>query len=556
MHKHSSKLILIGIFLIAFFFRFSNVNWDQGHHLHPDERFVTMVGTAMKPMDYFVQYMDPKTSTFNPANIGYPFYVYGTFPIVITKIVAIYTGFDSYANFTILGRMLSALFDMLVIVYIYKTIALLEKRHSLSKNAKYFGAFFYAVAVLPIQLSHFLAVDTFLNFFAFTSFYYILKYSYTLQYRYLNISAILFGFAIGCKVSAIYYFPLVLLIFMRPRKNEKFQLFNILRSRMKKFLVFGVLVFVATRVADPYLFQNANFFDITPNKLFLDNLKTLQSWNNPEAWFPPGVQWIHKPPIAFALSNIIFFGVGLFYAGLTCYGIIKILMKNRRWEIISILIWMLFFFLYQSTQVSKTMRYFLFLYPFFAIFAGIGFTHITRRWKLSIQVVLLILTLIWPLMFYSIYTKPHTRTSASEWMHQVLPNGSRLLNEHWDDALPLQGTYKMQKQFIMDELKVYDPDTTEKWIIINEQLENNDYMILSSNRAWGSIPTVPERYPKTTQFYNLLLSNKSEYKKVAEFSSYPSLEYLGIPITLNDEWAEEAFTVYDHPKVMIFQRQK
>jgi len=51
------------------------------------------------------------------------------------------------------------------------------------------------------------------------------------------------------------------------------------------------------------------------------------------------------------------------------------------------------------------------------------------------------------------------------------------------------------------------------------------------------------------------LSNKTNYKKVAQFTSYPSLSYLGIPVSFPDDWSEEAFTVYDHPKVMIFKKQ-
>ena len=44
------------------------------------------------------------------------------------------------------------------------------------------------------------------------------------------------------------------------------------------------------------------------------------------------------------------------------------------------------------------------------------------------------------------------------------------------------------------------------------------------------------------------------YRKVAQFTSYPSLRYLGIPIDFPDQWSEEAFTVYDHPRVTIFEK--
>jgi hypothetical protein len=105
----------------------------------------------------------------------------------------------------------------------------------------------------------------------------------------------------------------------------------------------------------------------------------------------------------------------------------------------------------------------------------------------------------------------------------------------------------------IQELPVFDPDTQQKWDKMDSLLGQGDYLILSSNRGWGSIPTVPERYPQMTKFYHDLFAGKTDYKKVAEFTSYPSLTYLGIPITIPDENAEEAFTVYDHPVVMIFK---
>jgi hypothetical protein len=37
-------------------------------------------------------------------------------------------------------------------------------------------------------------------------------------------------------------------------------------------------------------------------------------------------------------------------------------------------------------------------------------------------------------------------------------------------------------------------------------LEQSRYYILSSNRAWGSIIRVPEKYPQMSQFYQDLLA--------------------------------------------------
>jgi len=95
------KFLLILILILGLYFRFIGVNWDQSQHLHPDERFLTMVGNAMKVPKSFSDYLNSKISTFNPENIGYNFYVYGTFPVVLNKLLAIINRADNYNLFTI-----------------------------------------------------------------------------------------------------------------------------------------------------------------------------------------------------------------------------------------------------------------------------------------------------------------------------------------------------------------------------------------------------------------------------------------------------------------------
>jgi len=43
-------LCLIAILLIGAYFRFVGIRWDDTFHLHPDERFLTMVETAITPV--------------------------------------------------------------------------------------------------------------------------------------------------------------------------------------------------------------------------------------------------------------------------------------------------------------------------------------------------------------------------------------------------------------------------------------------------------------------------------------------------------------------------
>jgi hypothetical protein len=201
------------------------------------------------------------------------------------------------------------------------------------------------------------------------------------------------------------------------------------------------------------------------------------------------------------------------------------------------------------------------LYPFLAIFGAIGMQKVfelkvvnhNRKIKSSVIVATIALLLIWPLMFSSIYVNRNTRVVASEWIYANIPEDSLILTEHWDDPLPLL-LPNQTKVFTGEQLPIFGMDNEDKWRQMDDLLERGDYYIMSSNRGWGSIPTVPEKYPRMTPFYEDLFAERLTYTKVAEFTSYPSLEYLGIPLTLPDDWADETFTVYDHPKVMIYEK--
>src|SRR4030042_4743607 len=106
--KLTVAILAIGVLLLAAFFRLYGVNWDNNQHLHPDERFLTMVtGAVSWPTDIW-EYLNTDSSPFNPHNRGYGFFVYGTFPIFFTKYIAEIFKKGDYNTLTIVGRQLSA----------------------------------------------------------------------------------------------------------------------------------------------------------------------------------------------------------------------------------------------------------------------------------------------------------------------------------------------------------------------------------------------------------------------------------------------------------------
>jgi YYY domain-containing protein len=153
-------------------------------------------------------------------------------------------------------------------------------------------------------------------------------------------------------------------------------------------------------------------------------------------------------------------------------------------------------------------------------------------------------------------------------------NGAGIANEgEWDDGMPLRidgydgfgGIYPLDLNFNM-----YWDDTPEKLERFIRILDQSEYIVITSNRQWGSLARIPERFPMTTTYYRNLLgcpidqdivwcyrvakpgtfTGNLGYDLIQTFDSDPSIGSL----SLNDQFAEEAFTVYDHPKVFIFKK--
>lgn len=550
MSKTKHSLILLIIFFVALSLRLYGVNWDQGNHLHPDERFLTMVETTIQLPISLSEYLSTSKSLLNPYNYkDYQFFVYGTFPLFLVRYVGELFHLTGYDQINLVGRALSALFDSFNIITLFFLSKLIFKKSSVQCLA---SSVLYAFCVLPLQLSHFFTVDTFLNFFILLTFT-------LLAYKKLPFAGLSFGLALACKISAIYFVPIVglfvLYYFYKPKNIFYFLLFS--------FLTF--------RFFQPYSFTG--FFKLNPQ--FIANIKTLESFSDPNGWFPPAIQWMSKTKIIFPLQNIILWGTGL---PLTVLFIFSLFKSKKSILVVLSFFWTVILIVIQGMQFSHTMRYFLPVYPFICLVASQTFFN-------KKLLFLFFLHAIFGISFLSIYSHPHSRVEASNWIYQNIPSGSKITFEYWDDPLPLNLPQLSSSIYNEIQLPPYDPDSPQKMEILNNNVNRADYIIMSSNRLWGSIPKVPQKYPDTSKFYQTLFDESGNFKKVLELNSYPgfSLPFLNAcyyfgptdfpylikknswisidnsckypGIYLRDDIAEEAFTVYDHPKVLIYKNE-
>ncbi|MEP7199992.1 MAG: DUF2298 domain-containing protein, partial [Chloroflexota bacterium] len=168
----------------------------------------------------------------------------------------------------------------------------------------------------------------------------------------------------------------------------------------------------------------------------------------------------------------------------------------------------------------------------------------------------LIATALYAFAFLQIYTEPITRVRASEWIYRNIAAGATITDESWDDSLPfallLDGRGRSQGEYKVVTMNLQEPDDARKLENLKQWLKAADFVVISSNRMYGWLPRLADRFSLTKRYYDLLFDEQLGFKPVAEFTSYPRLG----PLQFNDDRSDESFTVYDHPKVLIYKKER
>jgi 4-amino-4-deoxy-L-arabinose transferase-like glycosyltransferase len=563
-------VLLTLIIALAAALRFTGIDWDQGAHLHPDERFLSMVTNDIKWPNSTTEYFDTAKSPLNPANAGKTFFVYGTFPIFLTKLLADLAGYGHYVGYPLVGRILSGLFDILTLIAVF----LIAKKLFDARTAL-LSAFLFAISVIHIQHSHFYVVDLFATFFLTLTFYFMLLFARTNRFIYVVPIGISWGFSLASKVNSVLFAPLIGLTFIAVLiQNIESMLQKKLTPRKAvtvsiiKIILMGILLvaiaFVIFRILQPYAFDGPQPWNINLSKTFIESFNELSRLTSKSsgAGFIPSFQWVDRP-WHFQIKNLTLWGLGIplsiiCWLGLL-YSIFCIIFK-KQYKLLPMTLWILLILTYQSLQFVKTLRYLLPLTPFLiilgAFFAVSLYDALKRKFKSrSIAVAILVLSscLFWSTAFASIYVNQHPRIAASEWIYENVPENATIITEPWDDGIPfyLDG---MPPRRVYNETRIelFGKDDDNKIRKISEQLSSAHYLFITSGRNYKILPRRPTMYPAITQYYELLFSGDLGYSLEMEFTNYPSL----FGFQINDDNSEEAFIVYDHPKVLIFKNEK
>ncbi len=552
LSRPRARAILLGILLLGAFFRFQKLDWDEGHHLHPDERFISMVEEKLAFPKSAADYFDSRKSTLDPYNRGEGSFVYGTLPLVMAKAVAPLFGKKGYGETHLVGRALSGIFDLLTVWLVYRITRRLAHR-----RASLLAAGLAAFCALGIQLSHFWSVDTFLTTFTAAALYGAVRMA---RDRSGPVGDVLTGVAIGlaaaCKITALALFaPIGVAVLVRALGRRR-SFGSVIRAVPRGLLIF--LAAAATvRVFLPHVFLGPSPLSFRLDPRWIDDLRRLAILSSSVAGFPPALQWAGRT-IFYPLENFVLWGAGLAF-GLSAiaafvWSFVAIL-RRRFFALAPLTVYVLFLFLYHGLTIVKSIRYFYPAYPALAVLTGAAFSSWMARSRMprfarACAVAVLGATFLWSIAFTSIYRRPHTRIEATRWIYAHVPPGKAFANETWDDGQPMPMPNHDPGRYAGPAIPLFDPDSPQKVEILVKALTEADWIAVTSGRVYMNVTRVPSVFPMSIAYYRALFDGRLGFERAADFTSYPSLGPLRFP----DDRAEEQFTVYDHPRVLLFRK--
>jgi hypothetical protein len=540
-----------------------------------------------------------------------------------------------FRHLTAVSRALSGLMDLGTLLVLY-----LLGRRLYGAQVGLLAATFLAITVLHIQSAHFFIVDPYLTFFVVATLYCLIRSVEPTNQPVTNnrspltgwwlLAGVATGLAVGSKFAAV-MLVLPLLLAAWVVAGAKW---------LRWLTVGGSTSLATFALTNPFALLDFGCEVVTPGmqwgplaipqinwgNCYLQNIAMQSRMVRGQSVLPFTYQYEGTLPYLYYAEMLLRWGMGpllglLALAGLSWalwWGIRPFLpwlqpfmtirpsawrlALSRLWQRVQepiphlphylLLSWIVPYLLTTGNFQVKFMRYLLPVTPFLLLYGAAMVWEGKRkreegrsswlRWGMTS--VVLSFAGLYALAFVNLYGQPHPWAAASRWVYEQVPPGTLILSEQWDDALPstmvIDGRLRFRSEYENMELSWLAGsgrlDNQEKLVQNLTLLAEADYLTVMSNRVYGVAPRLPERYPLSGQYHQLLFAGQLGYEPVAVFGRFPHLgpvhlvpdhfgwpglmpppavtEFLDQHPGLYLGRADESFTVYDQPLTIIFRK--
>ena len=571
----------LGIILIlALLLRVIGTDWDQGGLYHPDER--DFLGRAER-LD-FSQLGEPGLLSVD-SRLNPKWFNYGSLPLyALAGFKALASPFtDSDWNLFDLrfpGRNLAAVADTITVLFVF----LLASRLIGDRRAGLIAALLAALAVIHIQNAHYTAVDAPMTMFIVATIYFSTRLVQEKRQTDALFAGLMLGLAIATKVTAA---PVALavgtahmLLIIGPNVATRGAA-NVdpedVKMALRYLLLTGAAAVIALLVTQPYM--------VIDWDTYFGNIYQQSEMVRRVVDFPFTRQYIDTPAYLYQFRQLSTWGLGISLGIAVWVGLVWAIARTfikRDLAFVVVLSFLVPYLVVNGQFEVKFLRYMLPATPLLIVFAGcaIWWAHASLLPKVnrfgrfvaySAGVVGFLFLAHYAVAYVNVFTGPHPAQEVSRWLRENAEPGTVVIQEHWEEGIPnIQGFRMHQK------LPMYEADTATKFADVARLMEDADYLVLFSNRLAATIPRLPERYPISSRFYELLFNEGLGYKAVYTSVRVPSFlgvvywddPYARVPFGVPNGyrqprgdiynwdwfgWADESFTVYEHPHAIIFQ---
>lgn len=511
-----------------------------------------------------------------------------------------------FNHLTAVSRSLTGLVDTLTVLLIF-----LIGRHLFGVWVGLVAAALLAVTVMHIQLAHFFISDPYLTFFVTLALYLMLLANARGRWSavYLALVAVAVGLAVGSKFSAVLLLlPLAIVAWSVPERLG--------RRALTLAAIVGVVA-LTFALTNPFALLDTScevrFATIQVgslrlgqpviNSCYLENILVQNAMVSGDAPLPFTRQYEGTLPFLYFLEMQIRWGLGPFLGLMAIAGTVwagwRVLAAFRvsadkdpadLWTsqeiqgLAILLLWVVPYFVLTGNFYVKFMRY---MQPILPIVILLGAAMLFRIANQTVRTIALaavvVPTALYAFAFVAIYQEPHPWNAASDWIYDNVRSGTLIVSEQWDDSLPvpavvgeravLPGGYRNEELSWLTGTG--NRDDLAKLERNASLLAEAGYLTVVSQRVYGVTPRLPEDFPLSSTYHQLLFDGDLGYELVWVGGRFPSLGGVSLspdlftwpglepPVGAADYldslpvWqagrVDESFTVYDQPLTMIFR---
>ena len=514
------KALLFLIVLLALGLRLQGIDWDGGSFYHPDERSIYLRAEQMFdtltdapgweananrdfPLDTpgipsFGTFFDKDASPLNPH-----WFPLGS--IIIYILVAVRGLLELFMDQVRLqdlasaGRTIAALVDSGSVLLMY-----FLGRRLYSRSTGLLASALAALAVINIQLTHFYRPESFVILLTLASFWWMLNVLERGRVRdHLGLGLVV-GLSFAFRSTGLpLLFPLAATYGLLAWRRWQFE-----REMVPEV---GLLVVGAQAVTAGFI-ALLTFAMLQPYALldfhkFFGDLGWETGIARTAGTVPYTVQYVGTPiNYLYEIRQSAVWALGL-PLGIVAWGglalsVVVAFFRQRTGELL-LLAWVVPLILTIGLFEVKFLRY---IAPALPVMVLLG-----SRWMVTAYRVLnprsallgraalgaiafvVVATVWYGLAFVSIYDEGHPGAQASAWVNANAERGDVVLTDnHWDEGFRNLGSFQVA------QLPMYEGDTLTKVDLVAGRVAGADYIMAYSNRPWGSIARLPDRYERQT----------------------------------------------------------